>query len=123
VAGLLGVESGQDAVIRSLLYELGSQKVAPYPYTVAELTVRISTLRNSLGHSGIADEGLFVPYALGAERKVQGNILAGDKYSVAYARTPEQILRIVYSTGKESSPGGLYPHGASGRFARHYLKS
>lgn len=121
VAGLLGVESGQDAVIRGLLYQRVLEKVAPYPYTVAEFTDRISTLRNSLGHAGIADEGLFVPSAVGAEGKVKGNILAGDKYSVAYARTPAQILRIVYSSGNESCPGGFYPRGAEGRFARRYL--
>jgi hypothetical protein len=121
VAGLLGVESGQDAVIRGLLYQRVSEKVAPYPYTVAEFTERISTLRNSLGHTIIADEGLSVQSDMGAEGKVIGNILAGDKYSVAYARTPAQILRIVYSSGNESSPGGFYPRGASGRFARQYL--
>merc|ERR1711915_64188 len=121
VAGLLGVESGQDAVIRALLYERLFEKVAPYPYTVAEFTDKISILRNKLGHTGIADEGLFVPRALGAEGKVKGNILAGDEYSVSYARSPAQILRIVYSSGSESSPGGFYPRGADGRIARQYL--
>jgi len=121
VAGLLGVESGQDAVIRGLLYQRVSEKVAPYPNTVAEFTERISTLRNSLGHTILADEGLSVQSDMGAEGKVKGNILAGDIYSVAYARTPAQILRIVYSSGNESSPGGFYPQGASGRLARHYL--
>lgn len=122
VAGLLGVESGQDAVIRGLLYERLFEKVAPYPYTVAELTDKISLLRNTLGHTGIADESLFVPRAVGAEGMVKGNILAGDEYSVSYARTPAQILRIVYSSGSESSPGGFYPRGgADGVIARHYL--
>lgn len=121
VAGLLGVESGQDAVIRGLLFERLFEKVAPYPYTVAEFTDRISILRNSLGHTGIADEGLSVPLALGAEGKVKGNILAGDEYSLSYGRTPAQILGIVYSSGNESSPGGFYPRGADGRIARHYL--
>ncbi|KAL8476838.1 hypothetical protein ACS0TY_029224 [Phlomoides rotata] len=66
MAGLLGVESGQDAVLRALLYERASVKVKPY----------------------------------------------GDEYSVAYDRTPEEILRIVYGSGKESQPGGFYPKGA-----------
>merc|ERR1711915_825330 len=48
VAGLLGVGSGQDAVIRALLYERLFEKVAPYPYTVAEFTEKISILRNKL---------------------------------------------------------------------------
>ncbi|KAF3320927.1 Desiccation-related protein PCC13-62 [Carex littledalei] len=49
VAGLPGVESAQDAVIRWLLFERASQKVHPYNITVAEFTDRISDLRNKLG--------------------------------------------------------------------------
>ncbi|KAK7823905.1 desiccation-related protein pcc13-62 [Quercus suber] len=36
VAGLLGVEAGQDAVLRALLYERANEKVMPYDITVAE---------------------------------------------------------------------------------------
>ncbi|KAL8472823.1 hypothetical protein ACS0TY_029879 [Phlomoides rotata] len=92
MAGLLGVESGQDAVLRALLYERASVKVKPYGITVAEFTDKISNLRNKLGKKGVKDEG--------------------DEYSVAYDRTPEEILRIVYGSGKESQPGGFYPKGA-----------
>ncbi|TKY72468.1 Desiccation-related protein PCC13-62 [Spatholobus suberectus] len=122
VAGLLGVESGQDAVIRALLYERRAQLVQPYGVTVAEFTDRISTLRNKLGNAGVKDEGLVVPKVLGAEGRVTGNILAGDKDSLAYARTPQEILRIIYGGGDEHVPGGFYPKGASGRIARSYLK-
>ncbi|KAI3742978.1 hypothetical protein L1987_60679 [Smallanthus sonchifolius] len=55
VAGLLGVESGQDAVIRSLLYERANEKVVPYEVTVAEFTQKISQLRDKLGNSGLKD--------------------------------------------------------------------
>ncbi|XP_051129458.1 desiccation-related protein PCC13-62-like [Andrographis paniculata] len=121
VAGLLGVESGQDAVIRGLLYERALQKVYPYGVTVAEFTDRISNLRNILGKKGIKDEGLIVPFLQGAEGKIQGNVLAGDQYSVAYDRTPEEILRIVYGTGSEKIPGGFYPKGGNGAIAKSYL--
>ncbi|KAM3204374.1 hypothetical protein P3L10_027783 [Capsicum annuum] len=60
VAGLLGVESGQDAVLTELHYERGRGKVEPYGITVAELTNRISKLRNKLGRHGIKDKGLNV---------------------------------------------------------------
>ncbi|XP_057870161.2 ferritin-like catalase Nec2 [Cryptomeria japonica] len=122
VAGLLGVESGQDAVIRALLYERLSEKVKPYPYTVAEFTDKLSMLRNRLGHTVDVDEGLVVPIEEGAEGKVSGNILAGDKYSLAFSRTPAEILRIVYSTGNESMPGGFFPRGGGGKIALSYLK-
>ncbi|PHT48714.1 Desiccation-related protein PCC13-62 [Capsicum baccatum] len=121
VAGLLGVESGQDAVLRALLYERGRENVKPYGITVTEFTNRISALRNKLGRHDIKDEGLRVQREFGAEGSIRGNILAGDKYSLAYDRTPEEILRIVYGSGQESKPGGFYPIGAEGRIAKSYL--
>ncbi|KAI6692895.1 hypothetical protein NL676_020605 [Syzygium grande] len=121
VAGLLGVESGQDAVIRALLYERAHLKVKPYGKTVAEFTNRFSELRDKLGHDGHKDEGLVVLRHQGAEGKVEGNVLAGDKYSVAYDRTPEEILRIVYGSGDASVPGGFYPKGGNGHIAKSHL--
>ncbi|KAI7746135.1 hypothetical protein M8C21_032417 [Ambrosia artemisiifolia] len=121
VAGLLGVESGQDAVIRSLLYERANEKVVPYDITVGEFTQKISQLRNKLGNDGLKDEGLKVPIELGAEKNTQGNVLAGDEDSVAYGRTPQEILRIVYGTGDEKAPGGFYPQGGDGAIAKGYL--
>ncbi|CAN1243310.1 Desiccation-related protein PCC13-62 [Linum perenne] len=114
VAGLLAVESGQDAIIRGLLY--------PYNITVAEFTNKISVLRNKLGKAGVKDEGLVVPKDLGAEGKVRGNVLAGNGFSLGYGRTPVQILRIVYGgAGNQSSPGGFYPKGAAGHIATSHL--
>ncbi|XP_059630198.1 desiccation-related protein PCC13-62 [Cornus florida] len=122
VAGLLAVESGQDAVIRAMLYERAGLKVQPYGITVAEFTNRISELRNKLGHAGLKDEGLSVPMVQGAEGKTRGNVLAGNKNSLGYGRTPEEILRIVYGSGNEHTPGGFYPKGADGNIARSHLK-
>ncbi|XP_061352755.1 ferritin-like catalase Nec2 [Gastrolobium bilobum] len=123
VAGLLGVESGQDAVIRALLYERRSLKVLPYGISVAEFTDRISALRDRLGNTGLKDEGLVVPRMQGAEGRVSGNILSADRDSLSYPRTPQEILRIIYGTGDEHVPGGFHPHGAGGRIARSYLQS
>ncbi|CAK8563835.1 unnamed protein product [Lathyrus sativus] len=116
VASLLGVEAGQDAVIRTLFYERKKLLVFPYKITVEEFTNRISMLRNKLGNDGIKDEGLEVPIKQGAEGKISGNILAGDEYSNSYPRTPVEILRIVYG-GNQSVPGGFYPNGADGTIA------
>ena len=121
VAGLLGVESGQDAVIRALLYEKANETVKPYGVTVAEFTNKMSQLRNVLGRTGIKDEGLVVPELQGAEGKIAGNVLAGDENSVAFDRNPEEILSIVYGSGDEHVPGGFYPKGADGRIARSHL--
>lgn len=121
LAGLLGVEAGQDAVIRYWLYERAQHKVHPYDFTVADFTALISNLRNCLGKTGIVDEGIIVPPPLGAEGRVSGNILSADVNSLSYSRTPRETLRVVYSTGNESNPGGFYPLGANGLIARSYL--
>lgn len=123
LAGLLGVEAGQDAVIRTLLYKRATERVIPYGISVAEFTNRISELRDRLGHAGLRDEGLIVPPNLGAEGRTSGNILSANASSLSYARTPAEILRIVYQTGSEHCPGGFYPLGANGKIARKYLKS
>ncbi|KAK1560928.1 hypothetical protein Q3G72_032413 [Acer saccharum] len=121
VAGLLGVESGQDAVIRTLLYEKALLPVAPYGMTVADFTNKISKLRNELAMCGIKDEGLIVPIQLGAENRTKSNILSANANSLSYSRTPPEILRIVYGSGNESKPGGFYPKGGNGRIARELL--
>lgn len=117
------MESGQDAVIRGLLYKRASEKVKPYGITVVEFTNRISELRNKLGSSGLKDEGLIVPNLRGAEGKIRGNVLAGDQNSLGFDRTPEEILRIVYGSGNERVPGGFFPKGGDGRIAKSHLQS
>jgi hypothetical protein len=123
LAGLLGVESGQDAVIRTYLYERAGQMVKPYNVTVAEVTSAISELRNKLAKTGNKDEGILVPKELGAENKTTSNVLSANAYSISYDRTPAEILRIVYGTGKESVPGLFYPKGGNGNIARRFLST
>ncbi|KAF8401494.1 hypothetical protein HHK36_012434 [Tetracentron sinense] len=122
LAGLLGVESGQDAVIRMYLYERAKEMVHPYNYTVAEFTIRISELRNHLAICGIKDEGIIVPPELGAENRTCSNVLSANYNSLSYARTPAEILRVVYNTGNEHKPGGFFPEGANGRIGREFLQ-
>jgi hypothetical protein len=122
VAGLLGVEAGQDAVIRTLLYTQKDELVPPYNYTVAQFTDNISSLRNNLSHAFV-DEGLEVPISEGSDGLVTGNVLSANNYSISYARTAQQVLETVYGTGNASIPGGFYPKGGNGTIALGYLKS
>ncbi|GMP40188.1 hypothetical protein CsSME_00010733 [Camellia sinensis var. sinensis] len=122
LAGLLGVEAGQDAVIRMYLYERAEELVHPYNHTVAEFTIRISQLRNNLAMCGIKDEGIIVPPELGAENRTETNVLSSNFDSISYKRTPAEILRVLYDTGDEHKPGGFFPHGANGKIAGGLLK-
>ncbi|CAA0829424.1 Unknown protein [Striga hermonthica] len=118
VAGLLAVESGQDAIIRQMLYEKAQTEVDKYGYSVANFTQQISELRDNLGGQGHKDEGILVHPKDGAEGKIAGNVLAGDVDSVAFDRSPEEILAIVYGTGKMCLHGGLLPEGGNGNIAK-----
>ncbi|KAK4586029.1 hypothetical protein RGQ29_023277 [Quercus rubra] len=109
------------AGLLAYLYEHAKDIVSPYGITVGEFTNLFSELRDRLGHQGHKDEGLVVPLAEGAEGKINGNVLAGDADSVAFDRTAEEILRIVYGSGDEKKPGGFYPKGGNGRIARTHL--
>lgn len=120
VASLLGVEAGQDAVIRTEMYRQKDKVVAPYKYTVADFSNAISMLRNDLT-GNFVDEGLVVPIKYGAEMMITGNVLSADNNSVSYARTGEQVLQVVYGTGDASKPGGFYPKGGQGVIAAGYL--
>lgn len=121
MTGLLGVEAGQDAVIREYLYERAAEVVHPYNHTVAEFTNRISELRNRLAMCGMKDEGIIVPPFLGAEGRTESNVLSADTNSLSYGRTPPEILRMVYGTGSEHVAGGFFPQGGNGRIARELL--
>ncbi|CAL4939351.1 unnamed protein product [Urochloa decumbens] len=90
-------------------------------WAVAEFTDRVSALRNRLGRCGVKDEGLTVPRELGAEGAICTNVLSADKDSLSYARTPAELLGILYLTGDEGKPGGFYPEGANGKIARSFL--
>ncbi|KAH0731623.1 hypothetical protein KY289_002811 [Solanum tuberosum] len=98
LAGLLGVESRQDAVIRMYLYESATKLVPPYQYTVADFTSRISGLRNKLGNCRIKDEGVYIQPPLGVENRTRSNVLSANFGSLSYKRTPAEILRILYSS-------------------------
>lgn len=117
------MEAGQDAVIRGLLFERAGEIVHPYNRTVAEFTVGVSELRNRLAKCGIKDEGIVVPPSLGAEGRTSSNVLSANGDSLSYARSPAEILRVVYGTGDERRPGGFLPAGGGGRIAQRYLGS
>ena len=119
LAGLLAVESEQDGIIRGYLFEKLYEPVPPYKnVTVAEFTDRISDLRNRLAMCGIKDEGLVVPIELGAEQRINTNVVSADQNSLGYSRTPREILRVVYASGDEHVPGGFLPQGGNGFIAR-----
>ena len=95
-AGILAVEAYHAANIRTVLYERGG----------AEDANRISAARRSLNPGTNLDQGLTVDG--------RANIVPDDSNGVAFARTPGQVLNIVYLTPGQATRGGFYPDGVNG---------
>jgi hypothetical protein len=45
----------------------------------------------------------------------KANIVPDDPTGIVFARTPGQVLNVVYLTPKKASHGGFYPRGVNGR--------
>lgn len=98
-AGVLAVEAYHMGMVRSLLYQMG-----PEARDAAEA---ISNLRDSLDGPEDLDQGL----VMGG----RANVVPSDPSAVAFGRTPQQVLRIVYATPEAGvSGGGFYPAGMNG---------
>lgn len=95
-AGILAVEAYHAANIRTVLYDRGG----------ADDANAISAARRALNPGTDLDEGLTVDG--------KANIVPDDHNGIAYARTPGQVLNVVYLTPKKAPHGGFYPDGVNG---------
>lgn len=94
-AGLLAVEAYHAGEIRTLLAGAGFFKEAN----------AISKARDSLDGKSNRDQGI--------GSKTQVNIVPTDANGLAFSRTPQQVLKIVY-LGDEPSAASFHPKGANG---------
>jgi hypothetical protein len=94
-AGILAVEAYHAGIIRTVLYSRGlfSQAQA------------ISDARDSLDGAGDLDQGI--------GDATTSNLVPIDSAGVAFARTPQQVLNIVY-LNPQGRPTGFFPNGLNG---------
>ena len=102
-ASILAIEAYHAGAIRSALYQAG----------YAVYTDRISALRAMLSGTG---PGTKLPADDAGDDAANGavNLAPTDKNSLAFTRTPEQVLAIVFAGGTTS--GGFFPNGVKGMF-------
>ncbi len=104
-AGILSVEAYHAGEIRTLLYAQRDTVAIPggdglTEQTVREVVDKISAVRGAVG--GGKDQGIVVDG--------EANIIPTDDNSIAYARTPTEVLNIVY-LGSAATIGGFFPEG------------
>ncbi len=103
-AGILAAEAYHAGLLRTVLYNRG--------VTVADLRLnanRISDARDSLDGPTDLDQGI-------TGTATASNIVPADANAVAFSRTPQQVLNIVYLNKAAVSAGGFFPSGVNGTF-------
>ncbi len=100
-AGLLAVEAYHAANIRTVLLSLGLD--AP--------SIAISDARDSLDGPDDLDQGII-------DIRGNSNIVPTDRNGLAFSRSAEQVLNIVYLTPAAAVRGGFFPQGVNGPIRR-----
>ncbi len=95
-AGILAVEAYHAGIIRTVLYSRGL-------YDAAQ---KISNARDSLDNKKDVDRGI------GTE--ATANLVPADRNSIAYSRSPGDVLNIVYLNPNKTTKGGFFPKGVNG---------
>jgi len=102
VAGILAVEAYHMGMARSLLYQAGE--------VAQQAANAITVARGELNGMPEIEQGIAVDG--------RANVVPSDERGVAFSRTPEQILQIVYLTPEAGvSSGGFFPNGVNGDIA------
>ena len=106
-AGILAVEAYHASLIRTNLFERGQ----------GAATQAISNVRIMLGGKSKDSNGVLVDPDYGVDAGVKGadtsTIVVTDSNALAFSRTPQQVLNIVYGNTK-GTPGGFFPNGLNG---------
>lgn len=98
-AGILAVEAYHMGMARSQLYEMGEE--------AWKAANALSDARDKLDGPGDKDQGIRVDG--------KANIVPSNPDGIAFRRTPQEVLHIVYLTEQSGvSKGGFYPKGMNG---------
>lgn len=101
-AGILAVEAYHAGEVRTLLARLNADLPAA---GIANIVQAISDLRDGADGPTDLDQGIFLNNAL--------NIVPTDENGLAYSRTAQQVLNIVY-LNPNGVAGGFFPLGLNG---------
>ncbi|CAL5226184.1 g9015 [Coccomyxa viridis] len=111
-ASIMATEAYHGGIVRTLLYQMGYDTVTPFGLQTVDFAQKISDLRSTVG--GGKDAGITSPKANGVKNTpYSANLVPTDSNSLVYARTPTEVLNIVYG-GSAAKPSAFYPKGVNG---------
>lgn len=105
-AGILAVEAYHASLIRTTLYSKGV--ATPSLRTSAD---KISDARDSLDGKSDDDQGIS---PVSSTKGTVSNIAPLDANGIAFDRTTQQVLNVVYLTPDAANMGGFFPNGVNG---------
>lgn len=118
--GILAVEAYHAAMIRTTLYRKGVENPA---LRLVEATQQISDARDRLDGSNVtenlitgyaADDDQGVAPATNAAGETVSNIVPLNSNGLAYSRTSDRVLNILYLNQASVAAGGFFPAGVNG---------
>ena len=115
-AGILAVEAYHAGLIRTVLWGLDQANPSA---GIASTTVKISNLRAALDGTNNDDIGLMtVQVALNGTTPnfTASTIVNADSNTIAFSRTTQQVLNIVYASAS-GAKGGFFPNGLNGNIS------
>jgi len=99
-AGILAVEAYHMGMARSNLFRMGEE--------ARKAANALSDARDKIDSPEDKDQGI--------EVEGKANVVPSTKDGIAFTRTPQEVLRIVYLTDKDGTEsGGFYPNGMNGK--------
>jgi hypothetical protein len=96
-AGILAVEAYHAGMIRTIMYSK----------SMFDAAKAVSNLRDAVDGAADKDQGI--------GNKDRSNIVLADENGIAFSRSANQVLKIVYLGS--SDPGGFFPNGLNGAIA------
>ena len=109
-AGILAAEAYHAGLVRTIIYNRG--------ITMASLITsaqQISDARDSLDGTSDLDQGVGGTN-IGVLATGVSNIVPTDSNAIAFSRTPQQVLNIVFLNRAAVTAGGFFPAGVNGSF-------
>jgi len=112
-AGIHAAEAYHAGLVRTVLYRKGLSTPSLFT-TTGQISDARDTLDGTsntglLNQGGDRDQNIIV-----GTTATSANIVPTDTNSIAYVRSPQQVLNIVYLNGTSTNGGGFYPAGVNG---------